>query len=432
MTTIESAASTPPVFSLRKLINIRNFRLVWSGQVVSDFGDSMTRLALLLMINEMTGSVSSIATMTIVLMLPRLLFGFVAGVYVDRLNRKTLMIISDILRGALVLGFLLVDSPERIWLLYLVGFMQGAAATFFEPARMALLPNLVPPEGLLAANSVSQTSQNIFYMLGNAAAGVLVGTIGAYAPIFLINSLTFFTSALLVGRILYQHQPPHNLSKMNGNLFASQLWEGLKISFGNRILFGTIAAISLTMLGVGATNVLMIPMLINDLQIPETWLGATNAGQVIGILISGGLIAGLSNRFRPTNLAAVGLLGFGLSLAAIAGAGNILHIILIQFVAGLFIPAITASTQTILQVAVPDSLRGRTGAARMVFIMVSSLLSMGMAGVLADAIGARNVFIIGGGFAVLGGIAAALIFRGAEVKALEPQPAQTLPKKPKI
>lgn len=418
MTAIDTTSQARSQFDLRRLIGIRNYRLVWTGQVISDFGDSMTRLALLLLINRMTGSISAIATLTIVLMLPRLLFGFIAGVYVDRLNRKTLMIVSDVLRGAIVLGFVLVNSPDRIWLLYVIAFMQGAVATFFEPARTALLPNLVPAEGLLAANSVSQTSQNIFYMLGNAAAGVLVGTLDSFIPIFLINSATFFASAILIGRILYRHQAPERFIRLTGQVFFGQLWEGMKISFGNRILFGTIAAMSLTMLGVGAVNVLMIPMLINDLRIPETWLGATNAGQVVGILISGGLIAGLSGRFRSTNLVVVGLLGFGLGTAGIAAAGNVWHIILILFVSGFFIPPITASTQTILQVAVPDKLRGRTSSARMVFIMVSNLISMGMAGVLADAIGARNVFVISGAFAVLGGIAAALIFRGVDVQTI--------------
>ena len=173
MTTIEtSAEDLPKRITPRQVFSIRNYRYLWGGQVISDFGDSMTQLALLLIINRLTGSVSAMATMSIALMLPRLLFGFIAGVYVDRLNRKHLMILSDILRGCFVLGFLLVDSPDKLWLFYLIGFLQGSVATFFEPARSALLPNLLPREGLLAANSIAQTSQTIFYTLGSAAAGV--------------------------------------------------------------------------------------------------------------------------------------------------------------------------------------------------------------------------------------------------------------------
>jgi MFS family permease len=359
------------------------------------------------------------ATMSIVLIIPRLLFGFVAGVYVDRLDRKKLMVLSDILRGCFVLGFILVDSPDKIWILYLIGFLQGSVATFFEPARMALLPNLIPSQGLLAANSITQTSQTIFFMLGNAAAGVLVGTLSTARPVFIIDAITFFVSAMLVSRIAFEHQAPEKLSSLNGHSFFKQLWDGVKLSFGNRILAGTIAAISLTMLGIGAANVLMVPLLINDIGIPETWMGATGAGQTVGMIISGLLIAGLSSRIKPTRLAGFGLVGFGLTMSMISTASSIWHVILIQFISALFIPAITSSTQTILQVAVPDKLRGRTGAARMVLIMIANLISMGAAGILADTIGARNVFIISGSFAVLGGIAAFIIFHGVTLKPIE-------------
>ena len=422
-------AAQAPAFSLRSLLAIRSYRLVWSGQMVSDFSDSLTRMVLLLMINRITGSVASIASLTIVLMLPRLLFGFAAGVFVDRLNRKHLMVLSGILRGAFVLGFLLIDSPERLWLLYLIAFLQGSVATFFEPARMALLPNLVPAEGLLAANSVSMTSQSIFMILGSAAAGVLVGQLDSYAPIFLANSAAFLLSALLIGAIRYQHAPRAQTRDISGRLFLAELWEGIRISFGTRVLLGTIAAIGLTMLGVGATNVLMIPMLVNDLRIPETWLGATNAGEAIGILIGGGLIAALSARFRPTHLVTIGLVGLGAGLAAIAFAENIWHVIAIELLLGMFIPAVNSSTQTILQTAVPDTLRGRTGAARMVLVMLVNLVSMGLAGGLADRMGARNVFILGGACAVLGGIAALMIFRGVDIhpnRPIEPELTQEI------
>ena len=136
MSTAEQTAEVPVVkTNARDLFRIRNYRLLWLGQILSDFGDSMTSLALLLMINRLTGSVTAMATMSIVLMLPRLLFGFIAGVYVDRLDRQKLMIYSYVVRGALVLGFLLVNTQEAIWVFYLIGFLQGCVATFFEPSR---------------------------------------------------------------------------------------------------------------------------------------------------------------------------------------------------------------------------------------------------------------------------------------------------------
>lgn len=144
--------------TLKDLFKIRDFRYLWTGQVVSDFGDSMTSLALLLLVLELTGSISALATMAIILAIPSLTFGLVAGVYIDRFDRKKIMIYSDLLRGIFVLGFLFVDSPDKVWILYVIGFIQAAIGTFFTPARSAILPNLIDEDLLLSANSISQTS----------------------------------------------------------------------------------------------------------------------------------------------------------------------------------------------------------------------------------------------------------------------------------
>ncbi|MDH3944615.1 MAG: MFS transporter, partial [Anaerolineae bacterium] len=161
MTINNANGSEAKPISGRDLFKIRDFKLLWSGQVISNFGDAMTSLALLLLVNDLTGSTAALATMAIMLAIPSLTFGLIAGVYIDRLDRKRIMIASDLLRGIIVLGFLLVDSPEKVWMLYLFGFLQASVGTFFTPARAALLPNIVPREGLLAANSIAQTSRVI-------------------------------------------------------------------------------------------------------------------------------------------------------------------------------------------------------------------------------------------------------------------------------
>ncbi len=416
MSTAEQTAEVPVVkTNARDLFRIRNYRLLWLGQILSDFGDSMTSLALLLMINRLTGSVTAMATMSIVLMLPRLLFGFIAGVYVDRLDRQKLMIYSYVVRGALVLGFLLVNTQEAIWVFYLIGFLQGCVATFFEPSRSALLPNLVPSDGLLAANSISTTSTNIFYTLGNAAAGVMIGTLDTYKPIYIINAAMFLLSALLISRIRYTPVGTRPKKNLTVALLIHQAVQGMRISFGNRLLSGTIAAMSLTMLGMGAVNVLLTPFIINDLGISATWMGATGISQTAALVISGSIIAGLASRINPIRYTPFTLIGFGLAIMATFLTHNVWQVIGILFIQSLFIPGITSFTSTILQVSVPDAMRGRVNSARMVLVMTASLISMGAAGMLADKIGTATVFLFSGAFAVLGGLAAMLIFRGEQL-----------------
>ena len=230
---IQPEETKPP--GLKDLFKIPDFRYLYGGQVVSNFGDAMTNLALLLLVNALTGSVTALATMAIMLAIPSLTFGLIAGVYVDRLDRKKIMIFSDLFRAIFVLGFLLVDSAEKVWILYLIGFMQSSIATFFNPARGALLPNIIGKDKLLAANSISQTSQIIFGLLGTGVAGLFIGLFDGYREIFLIDAASFFLSLILISRIKYTAQSASADEDVSVEMIFSQLKEGLVLTFNNRI-----------------------------------------------------------------------------------------------------------------------------------------------------------------------------------------------------
>src|SRR5215212_11613152 len=102
---------------VREMLKFRDFRLLWLGQIISDFGDGLTTLALFILVNQLTGSTAALATMAIVLAIPQVTFGLLAGVYVDRWDRKRIMILSDLLRGGMVLGFIGAVASGQIWLL---------------------------------------------------------------------------------------------------------------------------------------------------------------------------------------------------------------------------------------------------------------------------------------------------------------------------
>ncbi|HLF87572.1 MAG TPA: MFS transporter [Anaerolineales bacterium] len=409
----QAAAKITP----RDLFQNRDFRLLWLGQSISNFGDSMTNLALLLLVNHLTGSTAALATMAIVLALPTLTFGLIAGVYVDRWDRKRLMIVSDLIRGVLVLGFALVNAPEKIWLLYVIGFVQASIGTLFNPARSALIPNIVAKEGLLAANSLTQMTQIIFGLLGTAAAGALVGLMDIYWPVFVIDALTFFAALLLVSAIAFRGQPAPRGASTSPRAIFGELGGGLRITFGNRILAGTILAAAVTMLGLGAVNVLLVPLIVNDLQIPETWFAGVEFAQTSAMILSGALVAVLAAKFKPTHILTVAFVGVGLCVGVMSGITAAWQLILVLFIVGWFITPLQASAQTIAQTAVPDEVRGRTGAANNALITTANLISMAAAGVLADALGVRTVFIISGIVVASAGLVAGLMFRGVEMPA---------------
>jgi MFS family permease len=146
---------------MKRLLAIGDFRKLWLSHVISSFGDALTNLALLITAQRLTGSTAAVATTAVAVALPQLLFGMFAGVLVDRWDRKRVMIASDLARAFLVLGFLAVSSPDRMWILYVVAFVQASIGTLDNPARSSVVPQIVGRDNLLAANSFFQSTMII-------------------------------------------------------------------------------------------------------------------------------------------------------------------------------------------------------------------------------------------------------------------------------
>jgi DHA3 family macrolide efflux protein-like MFS transporter len=398
---------------IKEVLKIRDFRLLWLGQVISNFGDSLTGLAILLLINELTGgSASAVALGAIVQAIPQLTFGLLAGVYVDRLDRKRIMILSDVLRGVMVLGFALVTSQELLWLLYLITFVQAAIGVFFNPSRTAYVALIVPKEGLLSANSLSQTSRIIAGVVGVAAAGGLIGILDVYWPVFVVDSLTFFVSAILITRIVAKSRISETVVAKGASAIFNQLQEGLKLIFSSRLLSGTVVAMGVTMLGLGAVNVLLVPFVVNDLQIAETWFAALEGSQTLSMVLSGGLVAILASRFKPTHIVSVGLGLLGIGVGLISMVSGVWGLMMVFFLIGWFLTPVQASLVTLIQTEVTDKVRGRASAALNTMSQTSNVVSMAAAGALADWIGVRQVFFLSGVITLLAGLTSAWVFRG--------------------
>jgi MFS family permease len=397
--------------SLRDVLRIRDFRLLFTAQFVSDIGDGLTNLGLLLLINQLTGSTAALAAMAIALALPHATLGLVAGVYVDRFDRRRIMLISDLLRAALVLGFVLIRSADLVWLLYLLAFAQSTVGTFFTPARGALLPHVVPAQGLLAANSVSQVSRVIGSLIGAGAAGVMFGALGVAWPGFVLDSLTFLVSFLLVTGVSVSGRVASSGEEPSG-VFQS-LREGLGAIAASRVLLGTLCGAAVAMLGLGAVNVLFVPLLLNDLRVAATWFGAMEGAQTASMVLAGGVVGTLGARFRPTSIMTTCLAGTALIIALLAGVSSVGHVIVLLFLVGWLITPLQASVATIAQTQVVDALRGRVGAALNAVIQTTSILSMAFAGLLGEVVGIRNVFLIAGGVVAVAALASLVLFRGA-------------------
>lgn len=401
---------------LRQLLGIRDFRYLWTAQVLSDFGDSLTAITLLILIQRLTGSTVALGGLMVSIALPTVLFGTLAGVYVDRIDRRKAMLASDLLRALVVLCFLFVRDAGLVPLIYAIAFTQAAVGTVFNPARAAYLPVVVGTENLLAANSVSQTSRVVFNLLGTGAAGVFAAVGDTLAPVFVVDSATFVASFLLISRI---RTPGASGEADRYARVWSQLRIGFNVMTSSRPLRAVLASLSVTMLGLGAVNVLFVPFLIEDLMVSEAFLGAIEASQVVGLVISGAMVAVLATRLRPSNLVSLGLVGVGLFVGAVSGAGAVWHVMVLLFFVGLSVGPVQAGANTLSQTLVDDSMRGRVGGALNTLVSAANVVSMGLAGVVAAVIGTRGVFLASGSLVLVSGFLAYWLFRELQDSGVE-------------
>lgn len=184
----------------------RNFRRLWSAQVVSEIGDWFYTLAIYNLLLQFTGHAGSVALALILQVLPQTLIGPTAGVVNDRVRRRQVMIAADLGRVVIVLCMLFVRSREMVWLVYPLLIAETLLAAFFEPARSSVIPNIVEREDVVLANTLSSTTWSINLMLGAAAGGVVAALLGRDA-VFVLNALSFLVSAALIFRMNFTE--PH-------------------------------------------------------------------------------------------------------------------------------------------------------------------------------------------------------------------------------
>lgn len=386
---------------LTLLRNRGGFRLLWLGQIIARLGDNFYWLALLITVNELTGSTLAMGITTISLALPQLLLGLPAGVMVDRFDRRKVMIGSDLLRGGLVLLCLLVGSREQVWIFYLVGFLISAISVFFFPARQAVTPLLVAEEELLAANALLETSRTLAMLLGAAAAGFLIAYAGAQVAFILVSVAFLLSAAFLVAVRVPRTVKPTRTASL-ANLWA-ELRQGLGFVHRSRLLTGVIVTLTVVMLGIGAINVLWVSFMDRSFGVGPEGLGIADSLQGLGMLVGSVVVGNVTGRFRRTRLLSTSIALIGMTVVAIGLAPTLAFVLIILFFVGLSLPSANAAATTLMQTVTPNELMGRVSSALGTIQQVANLLSMAIAATLGDLIGVRTVFVACGLIMILAG-----------------------------
>lgn len=197
-----SVAAIPAL--LRRNPHLRN---LWLGQVVSQLGDWFNAIALYSLLYELTGSATSIALVLVLQMLPAMVVSPVAGVVIDRFDRRTIMITADLVRGVVVLGLLFVRTPGTVWIAYAVLAIAVSATGFFEPSKSATIPSVVAREDLITANALSTGTWSVMLAAGASIGGLVSAAFGRDTT-FVLNALSFFASAYFIARIRVPDRAP--------------------------------------------------------------------------------------------------------------------------------------------------------------------------------------------------------------------------------
>jgi MFS family permease len=187
------------------LLRRRDFALLWVGGFVSLAGDWMLHAALPFFVYERTGSTVATAAMIVAELAPGVLVGSLAGVYVDRWNRKWVLVNAGLVQAAAVSFLLLVAGGGAIWLVYAVAAAASCAAAFTEPAEGALLPELVESDELIAANALAALNNRLARIAGLAAGGVLFGAFGL-SVVVMVDVASFLAGALLIALVKAPHR----------------------------------------------------------------------------------------------------------------------------------------------------------------------------------------------------------------------------------
>ncbi|MGL5718392.1 MAG: MFS transporter [Paraclostridium sp.] len=260
----------------------KNFFLLWQGQLVSVFGDALYSMALGLWVLQETGSTAIMGSIMALVTIPRIVLGPFAGVIVDRSNRKQLIVLGDVIRGVgmLLIAFAAINGFLEIWMVMLMGIIMGICSSFFNPSIQSVLPELVPKDELIKANSSYQMATTGADIIGQSIGGFLYTLIGA--PImFLINGLSYLFSALSEGFISIP-----KIEKKNIHItFKEDFMEGIRFILSLKGLVRTlIMAFFINFLG-GMIRVLIIPWFLSEPSLGMTKYGIFNGFQSIGLLL---------------------------------------------------------------------------------------------------------------------------------------------------
>jgi MFS family permease len=386
----------------------RNYRYTWIGQVVSETGDYFNNIAVFALVMEKSGSGLVVSGVMLARAIPAVLAGPVAGVVLDRFDRKRIMIASDLIRGLVALGFLLTIHQPRPWLLYILSAALMFASPFFTSGRAAILPTIANSEELHTANSLTQTTQWATLTAGTLLAGYSASALG-YHSAFLINSLSFFVSAWAIWKIAV----PGGFRARGGVAATgarpwSEYSEGLAYMRSVPLMMGIALISAGWALGGGAAQILFALFGEQVFHRGASGIGAIWGFAGIGLLAGGaighivGRRASFSGYKHAVTISYVAHGAAYMLFSQAASFGWALWAMMASRV-GMAVTSVLNNSQLLRHT--PDRFRGRVFATLESLRWSVMIVSMAAAGIASQYFGPRTIGLVAGAFGLVTALA---------------------------
>jgi MFS family permease len=391
-----------------------SFSALWVGQLISLLGDRVHQVALAFLVLGAThNSPSAVAFVFLAATLPNLLLGPVAGTFVDRWSRRDVMVVSDLLRAAVVL-LIPVAAEVNLVLVYPLVFLVTTISIFFRPARTAIVPQIVARDELLTANSATWLSDTFADIAGYPLAALFVTFLGSALPLaFWVDAGTYIASALLIASIAVPPVLRSRSRAVSTPNFLGEMREGWSFLRNETVLLANTLQGAVGQFAVGVLLALTPNYAADVIRRgairPETAYGFLEAGIGLGNLIGGLAIGLIGARLAKGRLVIVGYTAWGLCTAALAIAGQLPIAVGLMIGSGIANMVYIIPSQTLFQERAPADLIGRVVGFRFSLVFGSLTLAMAVAGLLASAVGIAPVIGTFGIVTAAAGLAGLLI-----------------------
>jgi MFS family permease len=378
-----------------RLLRQRNMALLWIGGLISLIGDWVLLTALPYYVYQLTSSLLATATMTVIQLIPAVLLSSLAGVFIDRWDRKATLLICNLLQFCIVLLLLLVHSTTWLWVVYLTVFVQATISIFVAPAAHALLPRLIAQEDLMPANSLLSLNTQLARLLGPPLGGALLAWFGIN-PVVILDSASFLIVAVLLACLIQPaaspmdkktSTPPVSMLKREWVDFWREWQQGWRVIRENPVLMTLMLVLGIITFGGTMIDPLFPPFVKDIMRAGPLAFGWILTAQAVGGIIGGLVVGHLGCRIPTLRLLAWGNALVGVLLLVMYNIPLLPVALLVELLIGPEQVATGVALQTLMQTSVENSYQGRVFGAMSTTGALLGMLGGACAAPLGQSIG---------------------------------------------